>query len=70
MAEEDTSGRARRIWCDTEGILNPNKDEDIRLMIFPALVQGGSARKSGAVRFVRTGSMDQQEKAYVPACGT
>ena len=39
------------IWFDTDGILNLDKDGELRLSIFSALAQDESAKKSEAVRF-------------------
>ena len=39
------------IWFDTDGILNLDKDGELRLSIFSALAQDESAKKSKAVRF-------------------
>ena len=39
------------IWFDTDGILNLDKDGELRLSIFSALAQDESAKKSEAVHF-------------------
>ena len=39
------------IWFDTDGILNLDKDGELRLSIFSALAQDESAKKSESVKF-------------------
>ena len=44
------------IWFDTDGILNLDKDGELRLSIFSALAQDESAKKIGSRSLWTTGS--------------